>query len=433
MQWYQAATGASGNRIGFMNQWQVASLYQPTDPFYYYGVLQGALCWHQSAYAFMMDEAGGAPLVANNGTNNSGKPYPGLPSCIPNWCVSNVPGSVNPNIVPRSAQWSGWAPGTENDSGLNGQYYGDPSHAPMNSQVAYLKTGRPIFLESAIFQANNYHVMVYQGYQTIAGGKYYCLSNGAYGSTQLRGWAWAWRCLFQAFFMTPDDHLFQPVIRDVYNDNVNFEAMRIKNRYPPNQIVSGVPECLDHDNGGAHFAPWMLAFFIQVVALEHWRGGQTAAGATSVATISNFLANFWARYLPSVNANAVLYYPAYDQLYAPKSQDWANCYTDWTTMFTASAAQGFFPAPWPTQLYDHDQVFFHPGFPGNADSYHVFGQCAVSMHALALPGNSTVMGAKAAIKAALSAASGISQSTGGIQWHGSKNGTVINVQTHAVF
>jgi hypothetical protein len=55
------------------------------------------------------------------------------------------------------------------------------------------------------------------------------------------------------------------------------------------------------------------------------------------------------------------------------------------------------------------------------------------MHALALPGNSTVMGAKAAIKAALSAASGISQSTGGIQWHGSKNGTVINVQTHAVF
>lgn len=429
MYWDQSQTGPSLLRIGFMNPWNVASLYQPTDPFYYYGTLQGALCWHQTAYAFMIDEAGGMPLVANNGTNNTGATYAGLPPNIPNWCTFNVPGSVNPGIVSRSAQWSGWLSDDKNNSGTNGQYYGDPSHVPMNAQIAYLKTGRPIFLESAICQANNYHAMVYQGVQTIGGKTYFCLSNGAYGSTQLRGWAWAWRCLFQSFFMTPDDHLWQPVLRDIYNDNLGFEAARITLRYPANQIACGVPECLDHDNAGGKFAPWMLAFFIQVVATEHWRGGQTTAGSAAIATISNFLANFWARYLPSVNALAANFFPVYDEKYALNSQDFLNCYTDMATMFTASAAAGLLPIPWINYLYDHDQGVFHVGFPGNTDSYHVFGQCAVSMHALALPNNAVVTGAKTAIQAAFSAGSGISAATGCVQWHGSGQ----NIQTHAVF
>ncbi len=432
MQWAQSGTGASGTRIGHANQWQVASYYQPSDPYYYYGVLQGALCWHGSGYAFMMDESGGVPLIATTGT------YTGLPANISGWCASNIPGQVDSGIVSRGARWSGWASGTSNDNGLYGQYYADSTHVPMNAKCAYLKTGRPIFLEAEISKTNSFLTMVYQGYQTISGRNYSCLVNGAYGANQLRGWAWSWRDMADTFFQIPDDHPFRPVLRDMYNDNLEYEAARINSVYPANQITAGVPDCLDHDNAGGKFAPWMLAFLVQVVALEHWRGGQTSAGATAIATISNFLANFWARYLPSVNAKAVLYYPAYDQLYTTTqtSADYANCYTDWADMFADTVTAGYLsPAPWPTRLYDHDSPgnVFVTGFPGNTDSYHVFGQCAVSMHALALPGNSTVTGAKAAIKAALSAASGIPQASGGIQWAGTSGGAVYNVQTHAVF
>lgn len=427
MYWDQSQTGPSLLRIAPINRWGVAGIYRPEDPFYFYGILQGALCWHLSAYAFIADESGGAPLMVTGGT------YAGLPVSITNWCDFNVPGSVSGTIVPRGADWSGWLSDNKNNSGTNGQYYADPTHVPMNSQMAYLKTGRPIFLESAIYQANSYCTMVYQGTQTLNGITRRCLINGAYGSTQLRGWAWAERTLFNALFMTPDDHVYQPVLKDMYDANLTFEAGRISLRYPAAQLACGIPEVLDHDNGGAHIAPWMLHFYIEIMATEKVRNGQTPASVAALTTILTFLANYWKRYGPTVNPNAVLYYPAYDNLYAALSQDYNNCYTNMPAMFAASAAAGFFPPPWPTQLYDHDQGTFHVGFPGNTDSYHVFGQAACKQHSLALPGNPDIAAALAQIKAALSAASGIGSATGGIQWAGTSNGLADNYQTHGVF
>lgn len=434
MQWFQSATGASSNRIGYMNQWQVASLYGPADPYYYYGVVQGALCWNNEVYMFMFDESGGAPFVGNNGPNNSGTAYPGLPSCIPGWCQFNVTGSVSGSIVARGANWSPWDYTIPNSNGLGGQYYADNTHVPMNSQVAYMKTGRPIMLEIAINQCNAYANLVYQGYQVLGGTSYYNLANGAFGSNQLRGWAWSWRTLFQAMFLVPDDHLMQPVIKSYYDDNINFEAARITSLYPPNQLACGIPNCLDHDNGGAHYAPWMLAFYHQVVGTEAWRGGQTSTAATALNTNVNFLKLYWNNFLPSVNTLAPNFYPVYDFVYAPASQDWAHCYTNPVTMMNAAASLGLIPMPWINYLYDHDQGSFHVGFPGNTDSYHVFGQAAVSMMVLAVPGDTTLASVKTIIKNTLSTASGISSSTGGIQWSGTaSNGQIVNVQTHAVF
>ena len=432
--WNQSQTGPSLQRIGFNNADGAATLFNPSDPYYYWSCIQGALAWHMQVYHHMYDESGGMPLIGNNGHNNSGSPYSGLPANIPGWIQFNVPGSVSSVIVPRGAQWSPWNYTFQNSNGLGGQYYADNSHVPDAMQIAYLKTTRPIFLELAVGQVNNYSTQIYQGFQTINGRVYYNLTNGAFGSCQLRGWAWAWRCLIQLKYMIPDNHLFQPVITDYYEQNMLYEADRINNVYPPNQVAAGIPNCLDHDNAGAHYAPWMLAFYIQVVALEAWRGGQTTAAAAAVATNAQFLKSFWNNYLASVNPLAVNFYPAYDFKYAALSQDWVNCYTNPTVMFNAAAAAGLIPSPWINYLYDHDQGYFHVGFPGNTDSYHVFGQCAVWMHNLAVPGDANLLAAANNISNALSLASGLPTSQGGIQWTGTdSNGTIDNVQTHAVF
>lgn len=437
MLWSQSQTGASGQRIGHINAIGVQSLFKPADPWAYYGVLQGACCWHMSAYAFMGDESDGNPLHTTNGPGNAGGSYPGLNNNITNWTVFNVPGAVSPVIVPRSAQWSPWDYSIQNQNGTNGQYYADPTHVPFNAQMAYCKTGHPIFLDAAVWLSTSYLNMVYQGSQTVNSTTYYCLVNGAYGSTQLRGWAWSDRTLFNTFFMLNDDHLFYGVIKDGYEMNLQYEADRINFVYPPAQLTCGVPNCLDHDNGGAHIAPWMMSFYLQTTNLEGWRGGQTAGTVAAIATNCTFLARWWDRYATSVNALAINYFGCYDQIYAPTSQDWANCYTNYVTMFTACTGLGGLPAPWPPVVFDYYSTApnnaFQVGFPGNTDCYHIMAIAALKVATKALPANTTISAILSNMQAAFAGATGISQSTGSIQWWGTSAGVQQSILTHAAF
>lgn len=438
MLWAQSTTGASGQRIGHINAIGVQTLYQPADPWAYYGVIQGAHCWAMSAYAFIGDEKDGTPLHTTNGPGGAGGTYPGLASNITNWTVFNVPGSVSPGIVARGANWSGWNYAIQYQNGTNGQYYADNSHVPNNAQIAYLKTGRPLFLKSAIYNAAAYLNMVYQGFQTLGGNNYYCLTNGAFGSCQLRGWAWAWRTIFNTFFMMNDDHIWQPVFKDCYEMNMNFEAARISTVYPAAQLACGVPDVLDHDNGNAHIAPWMMSFYLQTANLEGWRGGQTSGTAAAAATMVNFLANWWTRYdAATVNPAAIYYFGAYDNLYAPASQDWSNCYPNSIVLWSACSAAGFFPPPWMSNLFDYystpPNYIFQVGFPGNTDSYQVFAQAACKMATLAVPGNTTVAGVFTHLKSTFSTATGISATTGCIQFYGTSAGVQQTINTHAAF
>jgi hypothetical protein len=427
MQWAQSATGGSNARIGPLNNNQVAALYLPEDPYYYQLTLAGASCWHNALYMFMYDESGGMPLCTAPSN------ITGLPSSLSAWTQNNVPGQVSGSIVARSAAWSPWNYTQQNVNGLGGQYYADPSHVPNNSQIAYYRTGRECFLDLAINQANVYCTMVYLGYQTLNGTTYSNLINGDWNSTQLRGWAWALRCLFNAMFMIPDDHLYYGALKSAYEQNILYEVARITSVYPAAQLACGIPDCLDHDNGGAHYAPWMLGFYHLVSALEAKRRGQTSAVASAVLTNVNFLKLYWNNYLPSVNANAVNYYGTYDLLYASSSRNWAACYPPGVATLSAAATIGFIPPLWISYLYDHDTGAWVTGFAGNTLSYQAIGQAAVTMMALALPGDSNLQLARDTISARLSSASGISQATGGIQWTGSSGGVILNEQNFAVF
>jgi hypothetical protein len=440
VQWYQSATGGGNNRIGLINNIAACAVYRPADPYYHYALIQGAHSFQNTVYRHMRDEMGGERLIGRNGTANSGVSYSGLTGLnLPGWVSDNKPGGVDGTIQTRGAnKWSPWSYTNKDQSGLGGQYYADPTHMPMPSMVAYLKTGRCMFLEQAIDQAHIQQTMVYRGYQVLGGYEYYNLTNGSNQSTQLRGWAWAWRSLTRALFMCPDDHIYQPVLRDIYDDNLKYEAARITSVYPSQQVSVGIPEVLDHggfDSKG-HYAPWMLFFFIQVVALEKWGGGQTSAGATNIATISNFLANYWKIVQTSVHANAVNTISAYDLLYSSVNYSYgASVYTDPTTMWNASLANGLIDAYPRAILYDHDSPGYNfPVSGGGPESYINFAQFASTMHALAEPSNTIVENARALISAAISNRTGVPLAQGGFSnWSGTTAGVTFNQLSYAVF
>lgn len=441
MLWAQSTTGASGQRIGHWNAISVQTLFQPADPWAYYGVLQGAHCWHMAAYTFMGDESDGNPLHCTNGPGSGGGSYTGLNNNITNWTTFNVPGAVSGSVVSRSAQWSGWDQSITSQNGTNGQYYADPSHVPFNTQCAYLKTGHPMFLEAAIWVSNAYCNMVYLGNKTVGSNQYWCLINGDWNSTQLRGWAWASRNLFNTFYMVNDDHLYQPVLKDLYEMNLKYEADRINNVYTAGQLAIGVPTVLDHDNGGAHIAPWMMSFYLQVMNLEGWRGGQTTGTQTAVATICNFLANWWLRYGASVDPNAVNFFGAYDNLYSTGAADYAHCYGNNTAMWTACTGLGSLPAPYISYVWDYygNTVGGTPGhvvpgpYPANTDDYHVFAIAAITMACIALPSNSAIAAIRSSMRANYAVATTISQTTGSVPWFGTSSGVAGDILTHAVF
>lgn len=346
--WQQAAggDGASDQRIGYMSNFAVASLFNPADPYYAMASVQAGLCWDNFPYNHMNDESGGNPFVGNNGTNNSGTGYSNLPALVPNWNGNNVAGSPSNTIVGRGAGWSQWSQANQDFNGLNGQYYATAvpgAHMPATWQVAYLRTGEPCFLDMGIQQANTQCFMGFNGKQTLSGTTYYCLMNGLSNSCQLRAWAWSWRSLCQALYMLPSNHIFFPVLRDYYNDNIAYQSGRLAG-FSAAQATFGILNVLDHGGTGdtamGHLAPWMGYFLYLVVAMETWRGGLTNATAgTQFGTLLDYMSAQWNLYTSAVDPNAVNAIGAYDLVYSPTTQVFTSCYTSAGALFDASFSQ----------------------------------------------------------------------------------------------
>lgn len=349
IQWALSATGdgAADQRIGYMSGIGVTSLFNPSDPYYTHSAVQASLDWSQYPYGYMNDESGGNPFVGNNGTNNSGTPYTNLPSLIPNWNGNNIAGNVATSVQARGAAWSQWSQAAQDFNGFTGQYYASTpgSHMPALWQVAYLKTGRPCFLEQGIHMANTQCFMLYQSKQTLSGKTYYCLINGNYGSCQLRGWAWALRSLSQCLYMLPSTHIFYPVLRDYYNDNAEFQAGLIAT-YTPAQATFGMLRCLDHGTTGntsqGHLAPWMGYFLYYGIAMDVWRNLNGATAQAHYKTVLDYMAAQWNLYTTSVDPNAINYISAYDLVYSPitgQSNGYSSSYTSASAVWTASYSE----------------------------------------------------------------------------------------------
>ena len=437
--------GAADQRIGYISNNEVVTLYNPKDPYYLRATVQAALSFSNFPFSYMNDEAGGQPFVGNNGTNGTGVPYANLPPLLPAWAGNNTPGRGGTTFG-RGANWLPWSGAIQDQAGYGGQYYSTPdgSHMPALWQIAYLKTGRPCFLEQAVQMANS---QCFMGYltkrQTLGGTTYYCIINGASGACQLRAWAWAWRSLCQALYMLPAQHVFYPVLRDYYNDNAAYQAGRLAT-FPPQQAKFGIVNCLDHGSStGAkgHLAPWMGYFVHMVVAMEVWRGGLTGPTAgNNLGKLLDYMGAAWSLYAPSVSPNAINYISAYDLVYSPVSGGaggWASTYTTAPALFAASIQDGAIPGPafFADEMYDQNATGgrLTANFPANCNWYGSVARAALTMHKLVRPNDPTVAAVLAACLASTHAATGISLSTAGIQWYGTKNGVISNFQTNAVW
>ena len=435
--------GAGDQRIGYISNFSVASIYNPKDPYYVRATIQGALCFSNFSLSYMNDEASGQPFVGNNGTNGTGVPYANLPPLLPGWAGSNTPGRPA-TVFGRGDSWLPWSTAVQDQNGYGGQYYSnvDGSHMPALWQVAYLKTGRPCFLEQAIHMANTQCFAAYQTKQTLGATTYYCIVNGAPNACQLRAWAWAWRSLCQAVYMMPAKHIFYPVLRDYYNDNAAYQALRLAT-FPPQQAKFGIVSCLDHGSATptkGHLAPWMGYFVYIVVTMEVWRGGLTgpAAGA-NFGRLLDYMAAQWHLYDSSIDPNAINYISAYDLVYSPVSGGaggYAQTYTTAISLFNASVQDNAIPGPpFITSMFDANGTGrrLHANFPENCNWYGSIARAALTMHKLVRPNDPTVAAVLASCLAATQAATGISASTAGIQWYGVQGGVISNFQTNAIF
>jgi hypothetical protein len=220
--WYQATTGdgPSDQRIGYVDNWGVAAIYNPVDSFYVYSSIQSALCYNNAPFSYMTDERGGQPFAANDGPHKNGTPYRHLPPVQLGFSAGNQPAFGVGNWVP-------WSPKAKDQSGHGGQYYVDSSHTPASWQRPYLKTGRTCFLDQGVHLGNVDCFMQYVNSATLGSTTYYCVPNAGVG-IQERAWAWALRSLCQAVYVIPAAHPFEPVLRDYYDDNAALHARRAR-------------------------------------------------------------------------------------------------------------------------------------------------------------------------------------------------------------
>lgn len=321
IQWAQNATGdgAGDQRIGYIDNWGLVTLYQPAREYYIRASLQSGLCFGNMVATTFNDETGGNNFVGNNGPANNGVGYPNFPSLIPAWNGNNTAGSNPSAIVARGAAWSGWSTLARDLGGFTGQYYAtvNGSHLPAPWQIPYLKTGRSVFLELGISNANSQVVQTYLGKQTISGTTYYCLLNGTSGACQTRAWAWGLRSLNQCMYMIPADHPFQPVITTYYNNNAAFQATYYVSGIPTPAKTLGMWNSGDRGYSGqhpldfyGHDVPWQDYFVYMAVAMEAWRGGLTdaTAGANWTAVMS-FKDAYWNIF--ATNRPASLFYSSF--------------------------------------------------------------------------------------------------------------------------
>jgi len=434
--WYQDTTGdgPDDQRIGYVDNWGVATLYNPTDPFYAYSSIQSALCYNNALFSYMTDERGGLPFAANDGPHKNGTPYKNLPSVQLGFSPGNAPEFGVGNWVP-------WSTNSRGRSGYGGQYYVDTSHTPASWQVPYLKTGRGCFLDQGIHLGNVNCFMQYVNRATLGSTTYYCVPNAGVG-IQERAWAWALRSLCQAVYVIPAAHPFRPVLEDYYNDNAAFQAAYYAHYVPAQAVALGFLNVLD--SGGTangHIGPWQQFFVFLCVAMETWRGGLTGADSgKNWRGFLDYMNNFWKIYRGNL-PGSMYYIGLYELVYSPNSQDLLTAYQHPIDALSASFNSGYNPGlspPYPNGgLYDpngtESNYLLVADYPWNCNWYGSIARAAMKMVTVAEPSNKALAAMLQELISYTSSATGISTKTAGIQWHGRVSHTIENYQTFAIF
>lgn len=422
--------GAGDQRIGYASEWAVCSLFQPAQPKYVYSTIQMSLSMMNFPATYMYDESGGHPFVANNGTNNSGVPYPDFPSLIPGWSAGNTAGSNPTTVQPRGATWSAWDISLQNQSGYNNQYYFPSSHFPCTWQIPWLKTGRTIFLEQGLSHANATCFMTYNGSQTLGGYTYQPLIAGLKNSDQLRAFGWATRTLCQAMWMVPNSHCMYPIFRDYYDDNAKYQALRIAT-FPANQLPLGfMPNDVEAgvSDGVGGWAAWMGYFWMMALNMEQWRGGLTPNEATNKywGVAADQYAKQFKIWDPALDPGAPNYCATYRTVYGPNTSNWTTAYTDPAVVNNQTYLTGNSQtvAPYPAFPFDNDNS---PGFgtvpyfelvAGNHNAFNYYGnmaRMAARIRTMAKPADTLVASFLAAFTANIKARTGVS-TDGGFNW-----------------
>lgn len=356
--------GDGDQRIGYVSEYAVGSLYQPAEPRYLRSTIQFALSVMQMPINYMFDESGGHPFIGNNGTNNSGTPYTfngnalsaGL---IPLWNENNRAGNASAGVAARGDTWSRWDNADQNQGSYFGQYYFPMSHYPCAWQIPWLKTGRSIFLEQGLTNANSMCFMTYLGTKTISGTTYRCLIGGDISSDQLRAFGWGRRSLCQAMYIVPDDHPLQNYIRDLYDTNAKYAAAQLGTLAANQAVLGFFPNSVEQGVAGGvgGWAPWMGFFLMLQNNMEQWRGGLTTQEAANKywGQVADYHAAQWKIWDPAIDPNAVNYASLYRQTYGPTPGDWTTCYTNPSTLNAATYTTGNSQiAPYPSAPYDID-------------------------------------------------------------------------------
>jgi len=434
--WYQDTTGdgPDDQRIGYVDNWGVAALYNPVDSFYVYSSIQSALCYNNALFSYMTDERGGLPFAANDGPHKNGRPYRNLPPVELGFSAGNAPAFGVGNWVP-------WSTKPRDQSGYGGQYYVDTSHTPANWQVPYLKTGRGCFLDQAIHLGNADCFMQYVNTATLGSTTYYCVPNAGVG-IQERAWAWALRSLCQAVYVIPATHPFAPVLSDYYDDNAAFQAAYYAQYVPSQARALGLLNVLDAagtQNG--HIGPWEQFFVFLCVAMETWRGGLTGhQTGRNWASVLRYMNNFWKLYRGNL-PGSMYYVGLYEFVYSPNSQDLQTAYQNPQDALNATFNAGYNPElniPYPAVgLYDPNAAgnnyLLVANYPWNCNWYGSIARAAMKMVTVAQPSNTTVAAMLQELISYTSTATGISTTTAGIQWCGVTSGVIQNYQTFAIF
>jgi hypothetical protein len=434
--WYQDTTGdgPDDQRIGYVDNWGVATLYNPTDGFYLYSSVRAALSYNNASFSYMVDERGGLPFAANDGPHKNGTRYRDLPPVQLGFSAGNAPAFGVGNWLP-------WSTERKDQSGYGGQYYVDTSHTPASWQIPYLKTGRTCFLDQGVHLGNVNCFMQYVNSATLGSTTYYCVPNAGVG-IQERAWAWALRSLCQAVYVIPAAHPFEPVLRDYYEDNAALHATYYSQYVPSQARALGLLNVLDAGGSqNGHIGPWEQFFVFLCVAMETWRGGLTGSrSGRHWASVLKYMNNFWNIYGASL-PGSMYYIGLYEFVYSPNPQDLETAYQDPLDALTASFNSGYNPglvAPYPSGgLYDPNNpggnYFVAGDFPWNCNWYGSIGRAAMKMVTVADPSNTTVATLLQELISYTSAATGISARTAGIQWHGRSSDQIENFQTFAIF
>lgn len=254
------------NRIGYLPVTHCASLLLPFDAPRERTTRIHALQW--AGYTLWCDDhVSGRPVVATNGENRAGAPYPGLGTPNPDFRMYVGDHNINAGVPP----WGGYRAWRANSDeiGHPGFFpsYGIPldgSHLPDFTTVAYLRTGHHVHAMTSLATACAALYGSDKRRQTVGNNTYYGVTLNS-GRTQ----GWIMRALGTAECLVPDGHPSRAMLRDALDDCAEYwrDAMPTKDTR-----FTG----LHWDSSSVETRPWMQAMFAFCVGMEVWRDTRPA-------------------------------------------------------------------------------------------------------------------------------------------------------------